>query len=247
MTVTTERRGHTLLVTINRPAKRNAIDAATTTGIDAALNELEDDPALRVGVLTGTSDLFSAGTDLAAGPGAPTARGGEYGVIRRRASTPLIAAVEGVALGGGMEIVMASDLVVAGRSATFGLPEAARGVIATCGGLFRPQRELPPNIARQLLLTGRPLDAERAYTLGFVNELTQDGGAVAGALELAAQIAACSPTSVTSTLAAMHAVDDDYEVAGWTATARGIDEVVGSDNQLEGVAAFFERRAPRWV
>jgi enoyl-CoA hydratase/carnithine racemase len=139
-TVRTERRGQVLVVRIEREAKRNAIDASTTRGIDEALNLLEDDDQLWAGVITGTTAVFSAGTDLRDGTGGPTGRGGEYGMIRRRRTKPLIAAVEGPALGGGFEIALACDLVVASRTARFALPESRRGVVASSGALFRAMR-----------------------------------------------------------------------------------------------------------
>ncbi len=153
--------GQILVVTIRREAKRNAIDAQTTAGIDAALDRLEDDETLRVGILTGGPSMFSAGTDLLRTAGPPTPRGGEYGIIRRKRRKPLIAAVEGFALGGGMEIVLACDLVCASRGTRFGLPEVQKALVPTCGGLFRPVRALPLNIARELMLTGDPLEAEQ--------------------------------------------------------------------------------------
>src|SRR5437773_5246188 len=143
MPVHVEREDHILVIEIQREEKRNAIDPELTAGIDAAMNDLEDDPELWVGIITGGTSVFSAGSDLRLTGGAPTARGGEYGVIRREHRKPLIAAVEGLALGGGMEIVLACDLVVASRSATFGLPEIKRGLFALYGGVFRATRALP--------------------------------------------------------------------------------------------------------
>lgn len=246
MTVTTERHGRVLVIRNERPSKRNAIDAETTAGLDAALSLLQSDPDLWVAVLTGTDQLFSAGSDLADGPGDPTPLGGEYGVIRRRRTKPLIAAVEGIALGGGLEIVLACDLVVAGRSASFGLPESTVGVIATCAGLFRTQRALPLNVARQLLLTGQRLSAERAWSLGLVNELVDDGDALCGALRLAEQVCLSSPTSVAATLTALQEVVDAQDAVGWEATARALDTISASANAQEGIAAFLEKRPPRW-
>ena len=167
MGVGTERHGPVLLVRMEREHKRNAIDAALTAGLDAALNALDDDPRLLVGVLAGDAVAFSAGTDLAGGAGEPTRRGGNYGVVRRERDTPLVAAVEGLAYGGGFELVLACDLVVASRTARFALPETARGLVANCGALFRAQRALPRNIALEMLLTGEPLAAERAWSLGW--------------------------------------------------------------------------------
>jgi enoyl-CoA hydratase/carnithine racemase len=141
--VSLERRDHVLIIRMERASKRNAVDAAMTEALDEALNLLEDDPDLWCGILTGNDVAFCAGTDLANTAGTPTERGGQYGVIQRERRTPLIAAVDGLAFGGGFEIVLSCDMVVAGHSARFGLPEVARGVLPTCGGLFRPGTACP--------------------------------------------------------------------------------------------------------
>ncbi|MBW0106526.1 enoyl-CoA hydratase-related protein, partial [Pseudonocardia sp. KRD291] len=216
--VATQRRGHVLVVRMLRPDKRNAVDAAMTAGLDAALNELDDDPDLWCGVLAGDETAFCAGTDLAAGSGGPTVRGGNYGVVRRDRRTPLIAAVEGIAYGGGFEIVLACDMVVAGRSARFGLPEVARGLVANCGALFRTPRPLPLNVARQMLTTGQPLGAERAHALGLVNELVAPGEAEAAAIALAEQVCANAPVAVAASLRALEQVVSEPDDRGWVAT-----------------------------
>ncbi len=192
MAVIEEVHERVLVVRIEREEKRNAIDQAIADGIGAALDRLDDDPDLWVGIVTGTPTVFSAGSDLASSRdgSARTERGGEYGVIRRDREKPLIAAVEGPALGGGFEIVLACDLVVAARTASFGLPEVKRGLVPTCGGLFRTPRALPLNVAKEMLLTGDRLSPERAYALGLVNVVSEPGEAVAGALALAARICA---------------------------------------------------------
>jgi enoyl-CoA hydratase/carnithine racemase len=246
-TVHSERRDRVLVVRIDREAKRNAIDRATARGIDEALNLLEDDDHLWACVITGTTAVFSAGSDLRDGTGGPTERGGEYGVIRRRRSKPLIAAVEGPAFGGGFEIALACDLVVASRTARFALPESRRGVIASSGALFRAMRALPLNVAKELLITGAVLDVERGYQLGFVNRVTDPGQALAGALELADDICASSPVSVAASLAALTAQHDDADTAGWAVTAEALERVKASDDLGEGVSAFFEKRPPRWA
>lgn len=246
MTVTTERRDTILLVTIDRPSRRNAIDADTTAALDAALNELDDDPGLRAGVLAGTPVAFSAGTDLVDGPGEPTPRGGNYGVARRARRTPLIAAVEGLAYGGGFEIVLACDLVVAARDARFALPETARGLVANCGALFRAPRALPRNVAMEMLLTGEPLGAERAWSLGLVNRLAEPGSVVAAALELAETVAAQSPVAQRATLAAMSEFEAVLDEPGWAATERASATARCSADAAEGIAAFREKRAPEW-
>jgi enoyl-CoA hydratase len=246
MPVTAEARGRVLVVAIDRPDKRNAIDADISAGIDAALNRLDDDPGLWVGVLTGTDSLFSAGTDLRNGAGAGTERGGEYGLIRRRRVKPLIAAVEGIAFGGGFEIALACDVIVASATARFALPETRRGVVATSGALFRVMRALPVHVAKELLITGAELDAERGHQLGLVNRVTPPGQALSGALQVADDICASSPVSVRATLAAIAVQLEDDDQRGWHATADAMSNVRAGQDMAEGIAAFFERRPPSW-
>jgi enoyl-CoA hydratase len=249
MPVETEVRGRVLVVTMQREAKRNAIDQELADGIGAALDRLDDDPELWVGVLTGTATVFSAGTDLASSRGgsAATDRGGEYGVIRRDRVKPLIAAVEGPALGGGFEIVLACDLVVAARDASFGLPEVKRGLVPTCGGLFRTPRALPLNVAKEMLLTGDRLDPERAYALGLVNVVAEPGGAVDAALVLAERIASVGPVGARASLRALEATVAAEDDRGWEATTVATAAIAESDDMREGVLAFFEKREPRWT
>ena len=244
--VSTRREGRVLLVAMERAAKRNAIDRAMADALDAALNELDDDPELWAGVLTGTTDVFSAGSDLSAGGDYVTERGGEYGVIRRRRRKPLIAAVEGPALGGGLEIVLACDLVVASTAATFGLPEVRIGVVPTCAGLFRGPQALPLNLARQLVVTGRPIDARRAYEVGFVNVLTEPGAAVDEALRLAQEICSNAPVSVQACLAAVNTIAAAGDELGWEQTADALGAAAASGDAREGVRAFLEKRPPEW-
>ncbi|MGI5129886.1 enoyl-CoA hydratase-related protein [Pseudonocardia sp. CA-107938] len=243
----TERRENVLVIRMERHAKRNAVDAEMTRALDAALNELDDDPDLRVGVITGGPDMFCAGTDLAAGPGDPTPRGGPYGLIARRRSTPLIAAVEGVAYGGGFEIVMACDMVVAGRSARFALPEVSHGLVANCGALFRGERVLPPMVARQMLLTAQPLPAERLYALGLVSELVDDGNAEAAAMTLASAVAKNSPIAVEASLRAVDDASGMHEEAGWALTRHADAIINAGEEKAEGLAAFREKREPAWL
>jgi enoyl-CoA hydratase/carnithine racemase len=249
MPVETERTGRVLVVTIRREEKRNAINEELAEGISAALDELDDDPELWVGVLTGTPTVFSAGTDLSGTrrSSPATERGGEYGVIRRDRVKPLIAAVEGAALGGGFEIVLACDLVVASRTASFGLPEVKRGLVPTCGGLFRSRRALPLNVAREMLLTGDRLDPERAYSLGLVNVVTEPGEAVDGALALAARICAVGPVGARASLRALERTVAERDELGWDATTQATAAISGSDDLHEGLLAFFEKREPRWT
>lgn len=244
--VRTEVRGRVLVVTIDRPARRNAIDRATADGLSAALDRLDDDPELWCGVLTGTGGYFCAGSDLTAHHDYVTPRGGEYGVVRRVRRTPLVAAVEGFALGGGMEIALACDLVVAASDARFGLPEVRIGLLPTCGALFRGPRALPVNVARELVLTGEPMPAQRAHDLGFVNAVTEPGGALDGAVALAERICANAPLAVQACVAA---IDDALggDTLGWAATEAATGAVLRTDDAQEGVAAFLGKRPPAWT
>jgi enoyl-CoA hydratase len=246
MTVEVERTGHVLVVSIQREEKRNALNADITAGVDAAMNELEDDPDLWCGVLTGTATVFSAGADLGAGTGGPTARGGEVGLVRRARRKPLIAAVEGYAVGGGLELVLSCDLVVASTDARFGFPEVRRGLMPDYGGTFRSVRMLPPNVARELLLTGDYLSAERGERLGFVNVLTEPGHAREEALALARRICENAPLAVQAALASANEVVGEGEPGYWATSDRLHAGLVDTEDSTEGIAAFFERRAPQW-
>ncbi|WP_214404944.1 enoyl-CoA hydratase-related protein [Pseudonocardia lacus] len=244
--VRTELHGHVLVVTIDRYRRRNAVDRATADGLDAAFNRLDDDPDLWCGVLTGADGVFSAGSDLTAGGDYVTERGGEYGLVRRDRTTPLIAAVEGLALGGGLELALACDMVVAARDARFGLPEVTIGLVPTCGALFRGPRALPHNVARELILTGDPISAPRAHELGLVNRLTEPGEALAGALALAERVCRNAPVAVRECLAAtQRAIGPDDE--GWAATDHAAATIRASDDAAEGVRAFLEKRPPVWT
>jgi enoyl-CoA hydratase len=244
--VMTQREGYVLIVTLQREHKRNAVDRELADRLDAALNELEDDPELRAGVLYGGPKVFCAGSDLASGGDYVTARGGEYGLIRRLRSKPLIAAVEGLALGGGMEMVLACDMVVAATTAGFGLPEVKRGVLPSCGALFRTLQMLPPNFAREILLSGQPIDALRAQAIGLVNHVVLQGEALKRATALAHQIADNAPLAVQASLQQMNALIAQGDPSGWKATADALSKIHGSADVKEGIQAFFEKRQPIW-
>jgi enoyl-CoA hydratase len=238
-----------LVVTINRPDQRNAVNGAVSAGIAGALDLLDSSPDLRVGVLHGNGSAFCAGMDLKAFAAAEQVRDparGFGGIVERPPAKPLIAAVEGWALGGGFEIVLACDLVTAGKSARFGLPEVRRGLAARGGGVFRLPRRLPRALAMELIVTGAALDAPRAEHFGLVNRLVDDGQALAAALELAAQIAANAPMSVRASKAV--AIDSaDWPLAeGFQRQRAYLEPVFGSQDATEGVTAFRERRDPVW-
>lgn len=246
MPVTTEVQGRVLVVRLDRDAKLNAMDHAMTLGLDAAMNRLEDDDAIWVGVLTGAGRAFSAGSDLADPDRNSTERGGPYGLVRRARHKPLVAAVNGLAYGGGFEMVLACDLVVAARSARFALPEVKRGLFALYGGVFRAAHALPPNLARELALTGEPIDAARAHALGLVNRLCDDNEVLPTALALAESICANSPVAVRESLGVINRSIDAAQALAWQLSAEAAAAVRASDDSREGIAAFLGKRAPRW-
>ncbi|WP_433709380.1 enoyl-CoA hydratase-related protein [Nocardia sp. CA-084685] len=241
-----ERRESLLVIRMRREHKRNAIDRALADDLDYAFNLLDDDDDLRAGVLTGSDTVFSAGSDLTSEGDYWTKRGGEYGLIRRQRRKPLIAAVEGPALGGGFELVLACDLVVASRTARFGLPEVSRGLVPTCAGLFRGPRSLPVNLARELVLTGESIDGNRAYAAGLVNVVTEAGGATSAAIELGQRICANAPVAVQASLVAIGRWLGAGDQLGWESTEEAKTTVLASADHREGVAAFLERRQPLW-
>jgi enoyl-CoA hydratase len=246
MSVETQVCGPILVIKMARPQKRNALNGDITLGIDAAMNELEDNPRLWCGILTGTDSIFSAGADLATGPGEPTPRGGIVGLINRHRTKPLLAAVEGMALGGGMELVLCCDIVVASQSATFGLPEVKRGLMPDFGGAFRIGRYLPINVARELLLTGENIGAERAERLGFVNRVTANGQALAGAMAIAEKICSNAPLAVREALAIFNSAVNGDESDIWRSSHAAHHRLLETQDVREGVGAFFEKRAPKW-
>src|SRR5437870_12238631 len=196
-----EQRGRVAILTIRRPEARNAVNGEVAKSMEAGIDRLEDDPEVWVGVVAGEGPVFSAGADpkvIAAGNPAElqTERGGFGGITRRERTKPLVAAVDGPALAGGCEIALACDMIVASRQAAFGLPEVKRSLVAAAGGLFRLPRALPRNVALEIALTGDPIDADRAYNLGLVNELVDPGQALDKAVALAERICANAPLAV---------------------------------------------------
>lgn len=246
MPIKTSVTGSTMQIELDRPARRNALDAEMAVQLEGALDVLEQRADLRVAVICGTGRHFSAGTDLHLERSPATERGGEYGIVRRERTKPIIAAVEGVAFGGGLEIALSCDLVVAAASARLALPEARRGVVPTCGGIFRILEALPEGMAMGVLLAGDEVDGATAARLGLVTRVAEDGAAVAVAHELADAVCRSSPTSIAALLRSVRQIRAATTSVGWAATAAAIDAVDGSADMREGIAAFFERRAPRW-
>lgn len=254
--VLVENRDHVLILTINRPEARNAVDGDVWTLIGEALEQAQDDPDVRCIVLTGSGDLaFSAGLDLKAlATGTlyipeALAKYGFAGFVRHFTSKPTIAAVNGKALGGGTELALACDLIVACESAAFGLPEVKRGLIAAGGGVFRITEVVPQKIALEMLMTGEPMTAQEASRWGLVNRVVPDGTALEGALALAAQIAKNAPLAVQASKRLAYRLTDGEpagEAAMWTANDAEIGALFGSADATEGPLAFAEKRDPVW-
>lgn len=246
-----EEKGHVAVITIRRPEARNAVNGEVATGIEAAIDRLEDDPDRWVGILTGDGPVFSAGADLkeiAAGriASVATPRGDFAGFSRRERAKPVIAAVNGPALAGGCEIVLAADMVVAARSATFGIPEVKRALVAGSGGLFRLARTIPVKVAMEVALTGDPISADRAYELGLVNQVVDDGEAVAAALVLAERICANAPLAVRESRNIVLAAHDADAETLWRATTDALVRMTETEDFQEGPRAFIEKRPPVW-
>lgn len=239
--------GNALEIRLARPEKRNAIDREMAEGIDRAFAALDSTPEARAAILVAEGPVFSAGTDMSDPSDKRTLHGGEYGLLRRERSKPLIAVVDGPALGGGFEIVLACDIVVAGTAAEFGLPETRRGVIPTGGGLFRAPRSLPRHIAMELLLTGRRLSAERAHALGLVNALVPSAELMGTAHGFVRDIARAGPFATAETLAAVRGAEMNSEQPGWWATGRAKQAVIAHPEAAEGRQAFLQRRPPAWA
>jgi enoyl-CoA hydratase len=247
--VLTERRDGVLLITLNRPDARNAVNLALAEGLAAALDGLDADDALTVGVLAGAGRGFSAGMDLkafVAGERPYVGDRGFAGITQRAARKPLIAAIEGFAMAGGFEIALACDLIVAARGARLGVPEVKRSLVAAAGALLRLPRRMPYGMAMELALTGEPILAERAHELGVVNRLAEPGGAVDAALALAAEIARNGPLALAATKAILEAQFDWSEDEFWIRQGEISDPVFGSDDAREGATAFAEKREPVW-
>jgi enoyl-CoA hydratase len=247
--VLTERRERVLVITLNRPEQRNAVNAAVAQGIASALDELDRDPQLILGVLTGAGKGFCAGMDLkafVAGESAWYGDRGFAGIAQRSAAKPLIAAIEGFAVAGGLEIALACDLLVAARDARLGIPEVKRSLVAAGGALLRLPRLLPRTIAMELALTGDPISAQRAYELGMVNRLAEPGQALEVALELARQITPNGPLALAASKRVLVESVDWPESEFWRRQGEITGPVFASQDAREGSIAFAEKRPPVW-
>lgn len=248
--VLTETRGRVLIVTLNRPERRNAIDRATSEAVAAALDQLDADAALSVGILTGAGGHFCAGMDLKAfldGERVELPGRGLAGLTSAPPSKPLIAAVEGYALAGGCEIALACDLLVASETATFGLPEVKRGLIAGSGGLLRLPERLPRPLAMELALTGRMMSAEEAARWGMVNRRCPAGQALDAALTLAAEIAANAPLALVASKRLVAEGPRWPAQELWSRQDALLEPVIASEDAREGARAFVDKRPPVWT
>ena len=243
--VLTERRGRVLVITLNRPDQMNSINTALAQALVAAIGELDSDPALSLGVLTGAGRGFSAGMDLKAFAKEGTPHGFQR-FIEHGSDKPLVAAIEGFCLAGGLEMALVCDLLVAADNVRFGIPEVGVGLFAGGGALLRLPRRVPYGVAMEMALTGDPISAAKALELGLVSRLTEKGGALDGALELAERIAKNAPLSLKATKAVLREMQGHTEGEFWKMQASHIKSVFTSDDAKEGPRAFAEKRAPVW-
>ncbi len=247
--VLVEQRGRILIITINRPKAKNAVNLAVAKGLAEAVDRLDGEAGLSVGILTGAGGSFCAGMDLKAFARGefPIVEGRGMGFTERPPTKPLIAAVEGYALAGGTELALATDLIVASKDSAFGIPEVKRGLVAGGGGLLRLPQRIPSAIAMELALTGENLSAERAHALGMVNVLAEPGAALDAAIELAEKIAANGPLAVAVTKQII------VESRAWSPNdffaeqGKLLAPVFSSNDAKEGAIAFAEKRAPQWT
>jgi enoyl-CoA hydratase len=248
--VLVRREGTILIVTIHRPQARNAIDRATSEAIARAMDELDGDASLSLGILTGAGAHFCAGMDLKAflrGERVELEGRGLAGMTETPPAKPVIAAVEGYALAGGCELALACDLVVAADNARFGIPEVKRGLIAGSGGLLRLPQRIPRQIALEYALTGELMTATEARQWGLVNRLTEPGGALDGALALARTIAANGPLAVQMTKRVMTDAPSWPSAEIWARQREMLETIVASNDAREGAQAFSQKRSPRWT
>ncbi len=247
--VLVEQRDRILIITINRPKAKNAVNSAVSHGLADAVDRLDGDPGLSVGIVTGAGGTFCAGMDLKAFARGevPVVEGRGMGFTERGPVKPLIAAVEGYALAGGTELALATDLIVASKDASFGIPEVKRGLVAGGGGLLRLPQRIPPAIAMELALTGEAFTAERAHALGMVNVLAEPGGALDAAIDLAERITVNGPLAVAAT---KRIID---ESRGWSPDTMFGEQnkilmpVFSSNDAREGAIAFAEKRPAHWT
>lgn len=238
-----------LTITLNRPKARNAANRALAEGVCAAIDQLESDPNLRVAVITGAGGTFCSGMDLKGFVSGETPYidgRGFAGLTEYRAKKPIIAAVEGYVLAGGMEMAISCDMIIAAEDAKFGIPEVKRGLAAGAGGLYRLPRQIPERIAMEMALTGDFFSSQRAYELGLINQVVESGGALAAAQEMATKIAANGPMAVAASMMVVSQAQDWTLDEAFEQQSKHLSPVFTSEDAIEGATAFAEKRAPNW-
>jgi enoyl-CoA hydratase len=245
----TERAEGVLEITLNRPDSRNAVDLPMSVALAEALEELDSDASLRAAIISGAGKGFCAGMDFRSflDEGEPIVEGrGFGGIVERPPRKPLIAAIEGFAVGGGLEIALSCDLIVAAEDAQLGLPEVKRSLIASGGGLLRLGKRIPYPVAMEIALTGEPLSSRRLHEVGLVNRLVARGEALAEARSLARSITANGPLAVVGSKQLLEGATDWSLAEGWVEQREIVDAVESSEDAREGALAFTEKREPRW-
>ncbi|MBK8199427.1 MAG: crotonase/enoyl-CoA hydratase family protein [Acidobacteria bacterium] len=245
------KKGNVAVITMNRPEARNAINGEMAATMEAALDQMESDPEVWVGILTAVGKAFCAGADLkeiSAGNGGAlsTKKGGFAGIAKRERTKPLIAAITGSALAGGTEVALSCDMIIAADDTNFGLPEVKRSLVAGAGGLFRLPRVVGKAVALEAILTGDPLSSQRAYELGMVNKVVPEAQVMDEAMKLAARITANAPLAVAASRAVAIEATTKTDDELWKDSGKAFASIVGTEDYKEGPRAFIEKRAPVW-
>ncbi|MFN7180781.1 crotonase/enoyl-CoA hydratase family protein [Hyphomonas sp.] len=245
------KKGNVAIITMNRPEARNAINGEMAATMEAAIDQMENDPEVWVGILTAVGKAFCAGADLkeiSAGNGGAlsTKKGGFAGIAKRERTKPLIAAITGSALAGGTEIALSCDMIIAADDTNFGLPEVKRSLVAGAGGLFRLPRQIGKAVALEAILTGDPLSSQRAYELGMVNKVVPEAQVMDEAMKLAARITANAPLAVKASRAVAISATSKTDEELWKDSGAAFASIVGTEDFKEGPKAFIEKRAPVW-
>lgn len=245
------KKGHVAIITMNRPEARNAINGEMAATMEAALDQMESDPEVWVGILTAVGKAFCAGADLkeiSAGNGGAlsTKKGGFAGIAKRERTKPLIAAITGSALAGGTEIALSCDMIIAADDTNFGLPEVKRSLVAGAGGLFRLPRQIGKAVALEAILTGDPLSSQRAYELGMVNKVVPEAEVMAEAEKLAGRITANAPLAVAASRAVAISATSKTDEELWKDSGVAFASIINTEDYKEGPKAFIEKRAPVW-
>jgi enoyl-CoA hydratase len=247
--VIVEKRDHVLLVTIDRPEARNAIDIDMAWKISEAMDQLDAEDDLYLGIIAGAGGIFTAGADLKAaarGTTRPLPPRGNFGICRTPPDKPMICAIDGAALGGGLEIALACDLIVAARDARLGLPEARHGIVPAAGGVFRLQQRIAPGLATEMALTGQPRGAEFLHQHGLINRLSEPGEALFVALAFAEELLANGPLALAAIVRIMRSARGRSDEEAWEMQGPILEQVRNSADRTEGLRAFAEKRRPVW-